>query len=95
MARRTRTRRLLTTVGITAVATGTVLAPLPAAHAEPPEATADATASVTVRPDPSYQQERFEGWGTSVSETLCVPEGFRLFGRGVAVCWCRGVRTSG
>ena len=32
---------------------------------------------------------------TSVSETLCVPEGFRLFGRGVAVCRHGGVRTSG
>ncbi len=31
----------------------------------------------------------------SVSGTLCVPEGFRLFGRGVAVCRRGGVRTSG
>ncbi|WUO35199.1 GntR family transcriptional regulator [Streptomyces sp. NBC_00286] len=31
----------------------------------------------------------------SVSGTLCVPEGFRLFGRGVAVCRHSGVRTSG
>ncbi|MEV6592810.1 hypothetical protein AB0N36_33415 [Streptomyces acidicola] len=32
----------------------------------------------------------------SFSGTLCVPVGFRLFGRGVAVCGRhRGVRTSG
>jgi DNA invertase Pin-like site-specific DNA recombinase len=31
----------------------------------------------------------------SVSGTLCVPEWFRLFGRGVAVCGRGGVRTSG
>jgi alkanesulfonate monooxygenase SsuD/methylene tetrahydromethanopterin reductase-like flavin-dependent oxidoreductase (luciferase family) len=33
--------------------------------------------------------------GGSVSGTLCVPEWFRLFGRGVAVCRRGGVRTSG
>ncbi|MGW0823393.1 substrate-binding domain-containing protein [Streptomyces sp. NPDC002845] len=43
---------------------------------------------ITDRSRPSVQ--------VSVSGTLCVPEGFRLFGRGVAVCGCRrGVRTSG
>jgi hypothetical protein len=31
----------------------------------------------------------------SVSETLCVPEGFRFFGRGVVVCRHLGVRTLG
>lgn len=63
MAHRTRKRRLLG-IGITALATGTVLATtsLPAAYAE----TTAANASVTVRPDPSYQQEKFEGWGTSL-----------------------------
>jgi len=66
MAPRTRTRHLLTAIGISAVATGTVLATLPAAHADPANAAADATAAVTVRPDPSYQQEKFEGWGTSL-----------------------------
>ncbi|GAB2864416.1 RICIN domain-containing protein [Streptomyces deserti] len=67
MAHRTRTRRLLGAIGITALATGTVLATtaLPAAHAETTTGTA-ATAAVTVRPDPSYRQERFEGWGTSL-----------------------------
>jgi O-glycosyl hydrolase len=62
MAHRTRKRRLLG-IGITALATGTVMAAtaLPAAHAEP-----TAAASVTVRPDPSYTQEKFEGWGTSL-----------------------------
>jgi O-glycosyl hydrolase len=64
MAQRTRKKRLLGAIGITALATGTVLATtaLPAAHAE----TTAATASVTVRPDPSYKQDRFEGWGTSL-----------------------------
>jgi O-glycosyl hydrolase len=64
MAHRTRKRRLLGAIGITALATGTVLATttLPLAHAD----TAAATATVTVRPDPSYQQEKFEGWGTSL-----------------------------
>lgn len=63
MAHRTSKRRLLG-VGITALATGTVLAAttLPAAHAE----TTTAAASVTVVPDPSYKQEKFEGWGTSL-----------------------------
>ncbi|MEU6177618.1 glycoside hydrolase [Streptomyces coeruleorubidus] len=64
MAHRTRKRRLLGAIGVTAVATGTILATatLPAAHAEP---TAQ-VAGVTVRPDPSYKQEKFEGWGTSL-----------------------------
>ncbi|MGW0827721.1 RICIN domain-containing protein [Streptomyces sp. NPDC002845] len=70
MAHRTRKRRLLGAIGITALATGTVLATtaLPAAHAETTTATAATTAnaSVTVRPDPSYKQERFQGWGTSL-----------------------------
>ncbi|AZQ39325.1 ricin-type beta-trefoil lectin domain protein [Streptomyces cyaneochromogenes] len=64
MAHRTRKRRLLGALGVTALATGTVLAAttLPVAHAD----TAVAAAAVTVRPDPSYQQEKFEGWGTSL-----------------------------
>ncbi|TLS40395.1 ricin-type beta-trefoil lectin domain protein [Streptomyces montanus] len=70
MARRTRKRRLLRAIGITALASGTVLATasLPAAQAAEAESAAAATAasSVTVRPDPSYRQERFEGWGTSL-----------------------------
>ncbi|MET9964461.1 glycoside hydrolase [Streptomyces sp. NPDC006356] len=62
MAHRTRKRRLLG-IGVTALATGTVLAAtaLPAAPAD-----TTAAASVTVRPDPSYKQEKFEGWGTSL-----------------------------
>ncbi|WP_432117245.1 RICIN domain-containing protein [Streptomyces sp. bgisy032] len=66
MAHRTRKRRFLGAVGVTAVATGTLLATttLPAAHAG--TAAAGAAAEVTVRPDPSYRQERFEGWGTSL-----------------------------
>ncbi|MEU9573892.1 glycoside hydrolase [Streptomyces massasporeus] len=65
MAHRTRKRRLLGAIGVTAVATGTLLATttLPAAHAEPAPATA---AGVTVRPDPSYSGDEFEGWGTSL-----------------------------
>ncbi|MDX2938433.1 RICIN domain-containing protein [Streptomyces ipomoeae] len=63
MAHRTRFRRLLGGIGVTALATGTVLATtsLPVAYAE------TATSSVTVRLDPSYKQERFEGWGTSLA----------------------------
>ncbi|GAA2220302.1 RICIN domain-containing protein [Streptomyces indiaensis] len=65
MAHRTRKRRLLGAIGVTAVATGTLLATttLPAAHAEPAGA---AAAGVTVRPDPSYAGDEFEGWGTSL-----------------------------
>ncbi|MFI6855614.1 RICIN domain-containing protein [Streptomyces sp. NPDC050416] len=64
MAHRTGKRRLLGAIGITAVATGTILATstLPAATAEP----AAQAAGVTVRPDPSYKHEKFEGWGTSL-----------------------------
>ncbi|MFH9729106.1 RICIN domain-containing protein [Streptomyces sp. NPDC017260] len=62
MARRTRSRHLLTGAVLTALATGAALISVPA-QAEPVTA---AAASVTVRPDPSYQQERFEGWGTSL-----------------------------
>ncbi|MFI1330311.1 RICIN domain-containing protein [Streptomyces sp. NPDC020845] len=64
MERRTRTRRLLGAVGVTALATGAALisAPSPQAQAQ----TAAAASAVTVRPDPSYQQQKFEGWGTSL-----------------------------
>ncbi|MBD0418479.1 RICIN domain-containing protein [Streptomyces sp. TRM S81-3] len=61
MARRTRKRRLLAAAALTALATGAAQLSVPA-QAEP----AAAAASVTVRPDPSYRQERFEGWGTSL-----------------------------
>ncbi|MEU6459833.1 glycoside hydrolase [Streptomyces sp. NPDC047065] len=61
MARRTRSRRLLGTAVLTALATGAALMGVPA-QAEP----SAPAASVTVRPDPSYRQERFEGWGTSL-----------------------------
>ncbi|MEU9593308.1 glycoside hydrolase [Streptomyces sp. NPDC048193] len=61
MARRTRSRRLLGAAALTALATGAALISVPA-QAGP----AAAAASVTVRPDPSYQQEEFEGWGTSL-----------------------------
>ncbi|MFG2808937.1 glycoside hydrolase [Streptomyces massasporeus] len=66
MAHRTRKRRLLGAIGVT-LATGTVLAAasLPAAHAETAAAEA-AAAGVTVRPDPSYSGDEFEGWGTSL-----------------------------
>ncbi|MFK4267215.1 RICIN domain-containing protein [Streptomyces milbemycinicus] len=64
MERRTRTRRLLGAIGVTALATGAALisAPSPQAEAQT-QAQAEA---VTVRPDPSYQQQKFEGWGTSL-----------------------------
>ncbi|WP_128374618.1 RICIN domain-containing protein [Streptomyces cavernae] len=67
MARRTRTRRLFGAIGVTALATGTVLAMTPPTTAQPRVAgEAAAAAAVTVRPDPSYQQEKFQGWGTSL-----------------------------
>ncbi|UUU23680.1 RICIN domain-containing protein [Streptomyces sp. DSM 40750] len=64
MAHRTRTRRLLGAIGITALATGTAMATtsLPLAYAD----TAAAAAGVTVSPDPSYKGQSFEGWGTSL-----------------------------
>lgn len=47
---------------MTALATGAALLTVPA-----PLAQADtATAAVTVQPDPSYKQDKFEGWGTSL-----------------------------
>ncbi|USQ84982.1 RICIN domain-containing protein [Streptomyces phaeoluteigriseus] len=58
MARRTRTGRTLGAAGLTALATAGALLAVPAQ--------AEAAASVTVQPDPSYQQEKFEGWGTSL-----------------------------
>ncbi|MDQ0779502.1 O-glycosyl hydrolase [Streptomyces aurantiacus] len=63
MARRTRSRRLLGAAGLTALVTGAALVPAPSSTAQ---AAAADTASVTVRPDPSYKQEKFEGWGTSL-----------------------------
>lgn len=58
MARRTRSRRNLGAAALTALATGAALLSVPVqAHAE---------AAVTVTPDPSYQQQKFEGWGTSL-----------------------------
>ncbi|MFE6488389.1 ricin-type beta-trefoil lectin domain protein, partial [Streptomyces sp. NPDC057757] len=61
MARRTRTRRLLGTIGVTALATGAALVTAPPTSAETVTA-----AAVTVRPDPSYKADSFEGWGTSL-----------------------------
>ncbi|WP_425247037.1 glycoside hydrolase [Streptomyces sp. NEAU-NA10] len=58
MARRTRSRRSLGAATLTALATGAALLSVPTQ--------AEAAASVTVQPDPSYQQEKFEGWGTSL-----------------------------
>ncbi len=68
MARRTRTRRLLGAVGITALATGAALVtvPQPDAQARTAAPASAPASSVTVRPDPSYQHERFQGWGTSL-----------------------------
>ncbi|MGO4748012.1 glycoside hydrolase [Streptomyces sp. 2MCAF27] len=62
MERRTRTRRLLGAVGVTALATGAALLSAPSSQAE----TQAQAQAVTVRPDPSYQQQKFEGWGTSL-----------------------------
>jgi O-glycosyl hydrolase len=63
MARRTRNRRLLGAAGLTALATGAALVSAPSSTAQ---VTAADTAAVTVRPDPSYEQQKFEGWGTSL-----------------------------
>ncbi|MDG9720040.1 glycoside hydrolase [Streptomyces sp. DH24] len=59
MARRTRKRRLLGAAALTALATAASLIGAPA-----PPARADS--AVTVQPDPSYRQEPFQGWGTSL-----------------------------
>ncbi|NEC88335.1 glycoside hydrolase [Streptomyces sp. SID12501] len=64
MARRTRTRHLLGVVGITALATSAALVSAPSPDAQ--AAAEAAVPSVTVTPDPSYKQEKFEGWGTSL-----------------------------
>ncbi|MFI9173678.1 RICIN domain-containing protein [Streptomyces lincolnensis] len=58
MARRTRSRRFLGASVLTALATGAALLSVPAQ--------AQAAASVTVTPDPSYKQQKFDGWGTSL-----------------------------
>ncbi|MFJ8822350.1 RICIN domain-containing protein [Streptomyces sp. NPDC102467] len=68
MARRTRTRRLLGLVGTAALVSGAALTTAPPATA--------ATAAVTVTPDPSYQQQRFEGWGTSLAWFANVTGGY-------------------
>ncbi|MFF0160774.1 RICIN domain-containing protein [Streptomyces sp. NPDC005263] len=60
MARRTRSRRSLSAAALTALVTGAALLSVPA------QAQTEATASVTVQPDPSYKQQKFEGWGTSL-----------------------------
>ncbi|MFE2733985.1 glycoside hydrolase [Streptomyces sp. NPDC059349] len=63
MTRSTRTRRFLGAASMTALVTGAALLSVPA-----PSAQADtATASVTVQLDPSYKQDKFEGWGTSLA----------------------------
>lgn len=66
MERRTRTRRLLGAVGVTALATGAALLSAPSSQAEAQTQTQALAGAVTVRPDPSYQQQKFEGWGTSL-----------------------------
>ncbi|MEU1038510.1 glycoside hydrolase [Streptomyces sp. NPDC005907] len=60
MARRTRTRRLLGPLGVTALTLGATLVTAPPTHAEP------VASAVTVSPDPSYKAPGFEGWGTSL-----------------------------
>ncbi|MET8222763.1 glycoside hydrolase [Streptomyces sp. NPDC005301] len=62
MARRTRTRRLLGPLGVTALTLGATLVTAPPTHAR----AETAASAVTVSPDPSYQAQRFEGWGTSL-----------------------------
>ncbi|MFJ6675112.1 RICIN domain-containing protein [Actinosynnema sp. NPDC091369] len=61
--RRARRGRRLTAIGLSAL----VVAALSATHPSTAGAQdAHAAAAVTVRPDPSYQQPAFEGWGTSL-----------------------------
>ncbi|MFU8853339.1 RICIN domain-containing protein [Micromonospora sp. SL1-18] len=59
-----RGRRLLAALSAAALAVGgaVIAAPQPSAVAAAPAA----AAPVTVRPDPSYQGQPFEGWGTSL-----------------------------
>ncbi|GAB2622409.1 RICIN domain-containing protein [Streptomyces capparidis] len=68
MARRTRSRRRLIGAIGTALATGAVLTAVqpPLAQAQDARAAQAAAESVTVRPDPSYAHEKFQGWGTSL-----------------------------
>ncbi|AXG76485.1 RICIN domain-containing protein [Streptomyces paludis] len=58
--KRARTFRYPTAALAVVLAAGGVLA------AGPPLAVAADTSAVTVRPDPSYQGQKFEGWGTSL-----------------------------
>ncbi|GAB7193453.1 hypothetical protein NUM3379_41630 [Kineococcus sp. NUM-3379] len=53
--------RLLAGLGAVAVTAATL-----SAAAAPAQAAPEALPSVTVRPDPSYQGQEFEGWGTSL-----------------------------
>ncbi|KUN33374.1 ricin-type beta-trefoil lectin domain protein [Streptomyces longwoodensis] len=69
MARSTRSRRL-TSAGLTALATAASLVSVPG-----PARAADVP-SVTVRLDPSYQQQPFEGWGTSLAWFANVTGGY-------------------
>lgn len=63
LARRTRTRRLLGTLAVTTLVTGSALVTAPPTSAL---TATTAAAAVTVQPDPSYREEPFEGWGTSL-----------------------------
>ncbi|WP_372664441.1 RICIN domain-containing protein [Amycolatopsis kentuckyensis] len=54
-------RRLLTVLCVPIVAMGVAAAPASAATA------ATAATAVTVRPDPTYRQQPFEGWGSSLA----------------------------
>ncbi|MFI9582185.1 RICIN domain-containing protein [Streptomyces sp. NPDC052236] len=64
--KRPRTIRFLPAALAVVLATGGALAsgPLPAAAAA--SAADEVPSAVTVRPDPSYQGQKFEGWGTSL-----------------------------
>ncbi|RZU74365.1 O-glycosyl hydrolase [Micromonospora kangleipakensis] len=67
---RRNTRRLLAAISAATMAVGgTVIAAMATATPQAARAAASPTASlpaVTVRPDPSYQGQPFEGWGTSL-----------------------------
>ncbi|ROP44793.1 RICIN domain-containing protein [Pseudokineococcus lusitanus] len=61
-----RVRRSAAAVGLAAVLAATALPAAGAPAAAPDDAAAQDVAQVTVRPDPSYRGEAFEGWGTSL-----------------------------
>ncbi|MGW6912923.1 RICIN domain-containing protein [Kitasatospora sp. NPDC054939] len=63
---RHRTARTCLAAVVAAAGAGLLALPQPAAAAAAEAAAAEAAAHLTVRLDPSYQQQPFQGWGTSL-----------------------------